>query len=385
VTIVQLAASPFVGGPERQMLGLAANLPTDYRTVFLSFAEGGRCRAILDAARAQGHEAHALRANAPHHWRAATEIAEHLGRVRADVLCCNGYKPDIIGRLAARRSGVPVISISHGWTGATWKVRLNEALDRFLLNRMDAVVCVSEAQAARVRQCGVSPEKIAVIRNAVDRRLFADPDPRRRDELEGRFARRPKWIVGAAGRLSKEKGFLHFVEAAAQVHRALPDAAFVLFGDGPEHESLQCAVAQHGLQDCFVLPGFRTDVAAFLPWFDVFALSSFTEGLPVVVLEAMAAGVPVVATAAGGTPEAVVEGVTGHLVAPSNPSALSRRLIELLRDESRRRQMGLEAKRRIEELFTFEAQCESYLRLFERLVGTQPVPDRSPVLLSGLK
>src|SRR5262249_10106016 len=101
MTIVQLAASPFLGGPDRQMLGLAAKLPASYRTVFLSFAEGGRCQPLLDAARAQGHDAHALSANASHYWQAATEIADHLHRVHADVLCCNGYKPDIIGLLAA--------------------------------------------------------------------------------------------------------------------------------------------------------------------------------------------------------------------------------------------------------------------------------------------
>src|SRR5215472_10192782 len=149
------------------MLGLAASLPASYCTVFLSFAEGGRCQPFLDAARAQGYDAHALLANAPHYLRAATEIATHLRRVRADVLCCNGYKPDIIGLLAGRRAGVPVVSISHGWTAATLKLRLNEALDRLLLRWMDATVCVSEAQAALVRRAAVSPEKIAVIRNAV--------------------------------------------------------------------------------------------------------------------------------------------------------------------------------------------------------------------------
>jgi glycosyltransferase involved in cell wall biosynthesis len=366
------------------MLGLAASLPAECRTVFLSFAEGGRCRPFLDTACAQGHEARALTANAPHYRRAAKEIAEHLRRVRADVLCCNGYKPDIIGRLAARRAGVPVISISHGWTGATWKVRLNEAFDRFLLHRMDAVVCVSGAQAVRVRQCGVSPERIAVIRNAVDPKLFADPDPRRRSELEDWFARRPKWIIGAAGRLSREKGFKQFVQAAALVHQALPNSAFVLFGDGPERQSIHCAVARQGLQDCFVLTGFRTDVAAFLPWLDVFALSSFTEGLPVVVLEAMAAGVPVVATTVGGTPEVVVESVTGHLVAPGNPAAMAQRLVDLLLDGPRRRRMGLEGRRRVEALFTFEAQSEAYLRLFEKLTGIQSAEGRSPVFVSGL-
>src|SRR5262245_38868658 len=109
MNIVHLMASPFVGGPERQVLGLAAALAPRSRTVFLSVAEGGRAKAFLDRAAADGFEAVALRENAPHFFRAAAEVAGHLGRCRADVLCCNGYKPDLVGWLAARRAGVPVV------------------------------------------------------------------------------------------------------------------------------------------------------------------------------------------------------------------------------------------------------------------------------------
>src|SRR5918911_1269729 len=99
-------ASPFVGGPERQVLGLAGSLPAEYRTMFLSFAEGGRCQPFLDEARSQGFEAVALSHNVPHYRRCVQEIAAHLRRVRADVVCCNGYKPDILGWRAARRAGL---------------------------------------------------------------------------------------------------------------------------------------------------------------------------------------------------------------------------------------------------------------------------------------
>src|SRR5262249_21703964 len=151
-------ASPFVGGPERQVLGLAESLPADYRTVFLSFAEGGRCKPFLDQAQRLGSEAVALKHNVPRYRRSVREIAAHLRRVQADVLCCNGYKPDILGWWAARRAGVPVVSISHGWTAATLKVRLNEWTDRVVLRWMDSVVCVSQAQASRVRRAGVATE-----------------------------------------------------------------------------------------------------------------------------------------------------------------------------------------------------------------------------------
>src|SRR5258708_7564361 len=124
--IVHLMASPFFGGPERQILGLARHLPPTYESVFLTFAEGGQCQAFLDQARSRGFEALALNHNYPYMRRAAREIADHLRRLHADVLCCSGYKPDIIGWLAARQAGIPVVSVSHGWTGATLKVHLNE-------------------------------------------------------------------------------------------------------------------------------------------------------------------------------------------------------------------------------------------------------------------
>src|SRR5256885_1573499 len=130
MNIVHLLASPFVGGPERQVLGLAHALPPRHRTVFLSFSERGLAAAFLDRAAADGFETVLLHANAPRVFRAAAEVADHLRRLRADVLCCNGYKPDLVGWLAARRAGVPVVAIAHGWTAATWKGRVNEALRR---------------------------------------------------------------------------------------------------------------------------------------------------------------------------------------------------------------------------------------------------------------
>src|SRR5262249_20208326 len=148
-----------------------------------------------------------LQHNAPHLWRAAREIAGHLGRLRADVLCCSGYKPDIIGWLAGSQAGVPVVAIAHGWTAATWKVRCNEVLDRLVMRRVNCTVCVSEAQAATVRRTGVPANRLCVIRNAIQAESLTAPDPAYSALLHGLFARPRERIVAAAGRLSSEKGF----------------------------------------------------------------------------------------------------------------------------------------------------------------------------------
>ncbi len=369
MNVVHLAASPFLGGPERQMLGLATHLPSHYRTIFLSFAEGGSCHALLAEARRHGFEAVALRHNASHPSAAVSEVAQQLRRARADVLCCHGYKPDVFGWRAARRAGIPVVAVAHGWTAATLKVRVNEALDRLVMRWMDRVICVSEAQAARVRRAGVAAEKVVVIRNAISAASCGHADLADRAWLEQLFPRPCPRLVGAAGRLSPEKGFGHFITAAAQVARENSEVGFVLFGEGPLRGRLTRQVAEAGLQERFVLPGFRADLERWLLHLDVFVLPSFTEGLPVVLLEALAARVPVVASAVGGTPEVVEDGVHGYLVPPRRPALLAERVRDLLNDEGRRRAMGLRGHDRVCQHFTFAAQRVQYQDLFEELVG----------------
>jgi glycosyltransferase involved in cell wall biosynthesis len=381
--VVHLMASPFFGGPERQVLGLARSLPPHYRTTFLSFAERGLSRPFIDQARQHGFQGFVLQENAP--LRARAEIADHLRRLRADVLCCHGYKPDVIGYLAARRTGVAVVAVAHGWTGATWKVRVNEWLDRLVMHRMDCTVCVSAAQAAKVRRALVPARRVVVIRNGVFTEPFDRHDPSYRELLHRFFPRRPAFVVGAVGRLSPEKGFDQFVKAAALVCRQRADVGFVLFGDGPLRARLEEQIVARFLTDRFILAGFRGDVERFLPHLDLAVLSSHTEGLPVAVLEAMAARLPVVATAVGGTPEVIEDGVTGYLVPPGDPAALAHRISDVLADESKRRHMGQCGRQRVQENFTFAAQARQYQALFERLTqnrtaGPALTPTPQPAL-----
>jgi glycosyltransferase involved in cell wall biosynthesis len=365
--IVHLMASPFYGGPERQMLGLARHLPSAYRSTFLSFPERGLCQPFLDEVRRAGYDGLALTHNFPQVGLAVREVADELQRRQADIVCCSGYKPDIIGWRAARRVGIPVVSVSHGWTGATWKVRCYEALDRLVLRWMDAVVCVSAAQAARVQRALVPDSKIVLVRNAVGAEAFAAPDPAYRERLRSLFAEPPRLLVGAVGRLSPEKGFDILARAAALVIGQLPDVGFVVFGDGPRRAKLEQQIAQLGIGRRFVLAGFHADLPCYLPHLDLGVMSSYTEGLPVVLLEMFAAGVPAVATAVGGIPEVIEERRTGALVPPGDAPALARRLVELLRDDELRRAFGRAGRVRAEQEFSFERQARQYQELFDRL------------------
>ena len=321
MNIVHLTASRFFGGPERQMLGLACALPSTHRTIFLSFPEGGHSQEFLDEVRSAGFDGAALRSDFPRFGAVLRELIGFLRGCGATVLCCHGYKADLFGLLAARRLGIPAVGVSRGWTTENRRVRLYEAIDRRVLRWMDRVVCVSEGQAEKVRHSGVNPAKISVIHNAIRTDRFTKPSPEVRASLTRLFPQPPRLLVGAAGRLSPEKGFDVLVAAAASLVRAVPEAGFVLFGEGARRQALTEQVRAAGLAEHFVLPGFRRDLDELLPAFDVFALPSHTEGLPNVVLESFAAGVPVVATAVGGTPELVEDGVSGRLVPPGDARA----------------------------------------------------------------
>jgi glycosyltransferase involved in cell wall biosynthesis len=377
VRVVHLCSSTFLGGPERQLLGLASALPRQYRSTVISFSEHGQSDALVRAALARGIEAFSLVADTPRLIAALREIRERLSGLRPDLLCCHGYKADILGWLAARSVGIPVISVSRGWTGENRRVQCYDFLDRRVLRFMDRVVCVSRAQAARVQRAAVRADRINVIHNAVDLKRFAGRHQSGRSLLRQHFPSIVSRIVGAAGRLSPEKGFSVLVEAARSVLEADARAGFIIFGDGALRGPLEQQIRALGIADRCVLVGFRRDLDQVLPALDLVVLPSYTEGLPNIVLESLAASVAVVATAVGGTPEIIDDGVHGFLVPPGNATSLARRILDALHDEGRRYQMAARGQQRVASEFTFEAQSRRYQELFETLVRETPLVSQS--------
>lgn len=371
MTIIQVTASRFYGGPERQMLELATALRDRFDTVFMSFSEGGLCRDFLDRAEALDFQTVELESDTPNVFAAAKELADRAKQFDAQAIFCEGYKPDIVGWLAKRNAalrGVPVASISRGWTKETWKVRVYEMLDRVALRYLDHVVCVSQEQANRVCAAGVPEQKTTVIRNAVRAARFDHgPSDAVRQSLLDLFPTPPKLLVGSAGRLSPEKGFEVFIDAAKRILQRLPEAGFLIFGDGSLRDELQEKIDRLQLGDRVKLAGFRDDLDHVIPNLDLFVLSSYTEGLPNVVLESLAASVPVVATAVGGTPEVLEHGRQGYVVPSGDAKSLAQSIAKLLEDEQLRSEMASAGRPHVDANFSFASQANAYARLVERL------------------
>jgi glycosyltransferase involved in cell wall biosynthesis len=260
------------------------------------------------------------------------EVAAQCG---AELIHTHVYHGDAVGYLAARRRRVPVIATVHGFTGGDWKNRLYQWTDQLLLRRFDAIICVSNPVRDQLRHGGIRPERLHLIPNAYHAtELYSMADARARLGLN---ATGP--VVGWVGRLSAEKGPDLFLTAMASDQ--LANATGIMLGDGAERAALLQQRELLGLAESRLrMPGGRGDAAAAMPAFDVMVLSSRTEGTPMALLEAMSAGVPVVAFAVGGVPQ-VLDQNSGWLVPAEDTAALAAAIRSVLADpeEARRRAM----------------------------------------------
>jgi glycosyltransferase involved in cell wall biosynthesis len=289
-----------------------------------------------------------------------------------DVVHAHMFTSNCWGSVLGRAAGVPVVIGQE----TTWSFRggaVRKALDRHLVGRLaDRVVTVSELDRTRMAELeGVPAAKLALIRNAVLPREVTGHDLRQ--EL-GIPAGAPVLVALAMLRRQKALGVL--VQALAIVRERFPDAVVLVAGgpldDNPEADRLRRLIGELGLEPAVHLLGRRDDVGDVLAAADVGVLSSDYEGTPLAVLEYMQAGLPVVATAVGGVPEFVVDGVTGRLVPPRDPAALAGAVVQLLDDPERRRGMGERGRDRQQAEFTFDAVVDRFVALYDELLAAAP-------------
>jgi glycosyltransferase involved in cell wall biosynthesis len=372
--IAHVTASPNFGGVERLILEICRSLQRTkgVENFIASFPEGGNAEPFLREVEKSAFPNYCFQNDMPHLIAAMFELIRLLKQHQIQILCAHGHKARMLGWFAAKYLRIPIIGISHGWTGENKKIQLYERLDKWMHRRMNHIVCVSQGQADKVIRAGTPASRVSVIYNAVRMERFDVPsDISFRHRMEAMFPTKPRLIVGAAGRLSPEKGFDILVNAVKTMltEPQSLDCGVVIFGDGVLQESLQKQIDERGLSSSVVLAGFTDQLDQYMHHFDLFVQSSHTEGMPSVLLEAMSARTAVVATRVGGTGELVVEGSTGLMVPPNDPNALAEAMQKVLSDDDLRRTMGENGQRRVEQSFALDAQAEAYWELFERLMS----------------
>jgi glycosyltransferase involved in cell wall biosynthesis len=277
------------------------------------------------------------------------------------------YKTNALGLLLRRFWPMKLITTVHGWVQHTNRTPLYYWIDRRCLPRYDLVLCVSQDLYQECLNLGVAPERCVLIENAIDTEEFQ----RRMDRAECK--RRlglpvERIAIGAVGRLSAEKGFDLLIEAVGRLVRAGCDVGLAIVGDGDEEPRLRAMIAERNLGDRVQLLGFRGDVAAIYQALDVFALSSLREGLPNVLLEAMAFELPVVATRIAGIPALVRDGDNGLLVPAGDVDALTTALSRLCSDAGLRAGLAKAARQTIEARYSLRERMAKIALLYDRVL-----------------
>lgn len=370
-TILHFTDSDQFGGTERALLQVLAGLDRSrWRPVLLHRPESGLAP-LLQEARHLGVELRTVpQLRGAQGWARLPALVQQIRRERAAVFHAHLTWPLAcrMGLLGAALARVPAVVATaqlfvdlppSGWTTMQHRV-VSACVDRYL--------AVSRQVAAQLRErFGVRADKITQVPNAVALDRFpraVSPAPARPTDPAV-----PHTVLTVA-RLDPQKGLHDLVAAAALV----PEARVMVVGEGPERPALETEIARLGLGDRVHLLGFRSDVPDLLAASDLFVLPSLFEGLPLSILEAMAAGKPVVATAIGGNDEAVVDGATGLLVPPGDPQALADAIRALLRDPERRRRLGEAGRRRAEAEFSATAMVRRIAAIYDELLAASDRP-----------
>jgi len=286
-----------------------------------------------------------------------------IRRQGIDIVHANGTFSFIACCFAAKLCRVPVI----WWVHNTGLARNGVFLIPFI-RLADKIVAVTEAiRREFVGLVRGADSKISTIYNGLDLRRFGNVT-RREDKLQELGLLQGSPIIGTVSRLAPEKGLTYFIDAAARVLSAVPQARFLIVGDGPIRRELEVEVSRKSLEDRVTFTGFRGDVLDIISTMDIFVLSAVSrEALSMAVLEAMALRKPIVATDIGGNRELVVDGENGFLVPPGDAESLARAIITLSRDEEKRMAMGQIGRRRVEQFFRIEDMVERNLQLYREL------------------
>lgn len=352
------------GGKENGIVNLVNALDPDvFENHIFTFVKDGPLTARIDPNRCRVVE---LGDKLGGDYRLYFKLAQQFRRHRIHIAHTHSWATLLEGVIGAKMALVPIVI--HGEHG-TIKADTNAHIyvQRVVWRIADRVLSVSEELRERLcRSIGFPKERIDVIANGVDligsRPLQSDID------LRATLGLPPKaFVFGAVGRLVPVKGYPVLLKACRQVFRDIPEAYLLIAGAGPLRHELDQMAKDYRIAERVKFLGWQPDVQAVLRALDLFVLASHSEGMSNTILEAMASGLPVVATNVGGNPELVIPGDTGLLVPHGDPSALAEALIGLMRDPASRSRMGRRSRQRALENFSMETMARNYSSLYLKM------------------
>lgn len=374
INVLLLVTELNIGGAEKVVQQIATGLPLDrYRVLVACLYDPGP---IAHDIRDAGVPVVDLQMRGKWDARVVHRLHRLLQHHRIDILHSHLIHANLLAAAVGRLGGTRIIiTTRHNvYIGPIWR----EWFNRWLSPRRDAAVVISEeVRIAELERSKSDCDKVFLIPNGITVSRFREIDPAAMLSLREVWQIGPNDLaIGMLARFHEQKGHRHIIDAAKIILRKMPDTKVVLVGEGQLLPSMQARARRLGIAGSVIFPGIRRDVPEILGLLDLFVLPSLWEGLPISILEAMAARLPVVATRVGGVPEVVLDGVTGLLVPPRDPQALAGAIVRLLGDPELRRRMGQAGRERVREHFSVDQMVRRTEALYEELLkekGLGPV------------
>lgn len=366
VRVLHLRDSPWVDGPGRTILETATRIDrsrVDYHVgTFVSNPD--HSHPLVDALNHRGLPVHPIEDRGGVGPDLVRRVVELLDRLEIDVLHTSEFRSNVLGLLCRRQRPVRLVSTAHGWITNDLRGHLYTLADRALLRRFDRVILVSHAMRRRLARWWVPDERVRVVHNALMTESYGQDVA---DVL--RAVVRPDGPIRLlnVGRLSPEKGQALLLEVVAALSRDFPRLQLSFAGTGPLEVPLMRLAADLGIAGRVEFLGYVADMPSLYARASLVVQSSFTEGLPNVMLEAAYLGVPVVATDVGGTREVIEHGVSGWLVKPRSRPALAAGLRRYLESPAEFVAMAQAGRTRVEQQFTFARRTDAQMRVYEEL------------------
>lgn len=368
--ILLLTSSNNVSGPVKGVFQLIDNMDAaDYRFYLYGFRHNNENETLfMRAVRDRGLPNNNLIQNNRSYISLIIQMIQVVRENNITIVQTHGFKPTFLGFFAKIFCGIKWICFMHGTTNENFKVKFYNFIDNLLQQAAHRTVLVSEAQR-NVVYGGYNNRRVKVLHNAVNLEcpmpvsIGAQPV---RDKFN--LPKECKILV-AVGRFSPEKGIDVLLDAFALLVRQIDNVHLVLVGDGQERLALEAQVERLALNGMVHFAGYTETPGDFVAEADILVLPSRSEGIPNAVLEAMAMGKPVVATAVGGVPEIIEEGVSGRLVLPERPDLLASILTELLINKKLKEHLAFEGKRHVQESFSVQARMAKLRAIYHDVLS----------------
>lgn len=373
-TICQVVHCLSVGGAELLAAGMARSLQDHYRFVFACLDEEGP---VAQSLMAEGFPVHVLNRRPGIDFACSRRLARVLRRERVDLVHAHQYTPWFQTALARTfRGHPPILFTEHGRHHPDTRRLSHVVCNRLLTRPGDRIVGVGEAvRTALIDNEGFAKSRVGVVYNGVDLEPFTETGDAHRRAVREELGLEGATIILQVARLNHLKDHATAFRTIERVVQQVPGAVLLLAGDGEEAAALRSQVRERRLEHCVRFLGTRRDVPRLLAAADIFLLTSISEGIPLTIIEAMAAQVPVVSTNVGGIHEMLDER-TGRLAPAGDDEKLASHLIELAQDASLRRQLGLQGRERAWNRFSQQRMNESYCNLYDEMLrkGSRVAP-----------